>query len=150
MPLLWGDSVKRMKGRINKRQISGAGRYVMNYTLLFLVMSAAVFLPFWTGGKSFVNKTDAMTQYLVYLRYMGQYLRKCWKILISGSFAFPVYDFSIGLGDDIGQIVRFHPLDFLSAAVPSRFHRTALYGYTVSEAVPFRSGLFIVCFENKP
>ncbi len=121
MPLLRRDSVKRMKGRINKRQISGAGRYVLNYTLLFLVMSAAVFLPFWTGGKSFVNKTDAMTQYLVYLRYMGQYLRKCWKILISGSFAFPVYDFSIGLGDDIGQIVRFHPLDFLSAAVPSRF-----------------------------
>ena len=68
-----------------------------------------------------------MPQYVVYLRYMGQYLRLCIQHILHGDFALPVYDFSIGMGDDIGQIVRFHPLDFLSVFVPSRYTET-LYG----------------------
>ena len=103
-----------------KKSESGSG-FLLRYTLLFAVVSVLAFLPFMLSGKSFVNRTDGMTQYLVYLRYMGQYLRNCFRELLGGSFSFPSYDFSIGLGDDIGQIVRFHPLDFLSAVVPSRY-----------------------------
>ena len=105
---------------MKKRSESGRG-FLLRYTLLFAAVSALIFLPFVLGGRSFVNKTDGMTQYLVYLRYMGQYLRNCFREIFRGSFSFPSYDFSIGLGDDIGQIVRFHPLDFLSAAVPSGY-----------------------------
>ena len=68
-----------------------------------------------------VNKVDAMSQYIVYLRYMGQYLRSALNQILHGSFSIPSYDFSIGLGDDIGQIVRFHPFDFLSVFVPAAF-----------------------------
>ena len=95
--------------------------YFLCYTALFSVVSALVFLPFFTSGRSMVNKVDGMTQYVVYLRYMGQYLRKCAESILSGSFSIPTYDFSIGLGDDIGQIVRFHPLDFMSIFVPGRY-----------------------------
>ena len=95
--------------------------YILRYTLLFLGISILVFLPFIRGGRSFVNNVDGMPQYIVYLRYMGQYLRLCAKQILHGNFSLPLYDFSIGMGDDIGQIVRFHPLDFLSVFVPSRY-----------------------------
>ena len=95
--------------------------YIIRYSLLFLGISFFVFLPFLLCGRSFVNKVDGMPQYVVYLRYMGQYLRRCAGNMLHGEFSLPLYDFSIGLGDDIGQIVRFHPLDFLSAFVPSRY-----------------------------
>ena len=87
--------------------------------MLFLGVSFFVFLPFFLSGRSFVNKVDGMPQYVVYLRYMGQYLRLCAGRILRGDFSLPLYDFSIGMGDDIGQIVRFHPLDFLSVFVPS-------------------------------
>lgn len=62
-----------------------------------------------------------MSQYIVYLRYMGQYLRDAVRQIFHGSFSLPSYDFSIGMGDDIGQVVRFHPLDFLSVFVPASY-----------------------------
>ncbi len=101
--------------------------YIIRYSLLFLGISVLVFSPFLLYRRSFVNRVDGMPQYVVYLRYMGQYLRLCIQHILHGDFALPVYDFSIGMGDDIGQIVRFHPLDFLSVFVPSRYTET-LYG----------------------
>ena len=93
--------------------------YVIRYTLLFLGMAGLVFLPFILNRRSLVNKVDGFSQYIVYLRYMGQYLRSALRQFLHGSFRLPSYDFSIGMGDDIGQIVRFHPLDFLSVFVPA-------------------------------
>ncbi len=95
--------------------------YVIRYTLLFLAMSVLVFSPFIAGRTSLVKKIDGMSQYIVYLRYMGQYLRDALKQILHGNFSLPSYDFSIGMGDDIGQIVRFHPFDFLSVFVPSKY-----------------------------
>ncbi len=89
-------------------------------------MTLLVFLPFWLTHRSLIKKVDGMSQYIVYLRYMGQYLRRVLSNLAHGSFALPSYDFSIGMGDDIGQIVRFHPFDFLSVFVPSAYTE-ALY-----------------------
>ena len=100
--------------------------YLIRYTALFLGMTLLVFLPFWLTHRSLIKKVDGMSQYIVYLRYMGQYLRRVLSNLAHGSFALPSYDFSIGMGDDIGQIVRFHPFDFLSVFVPSAYTE-ALY-----------------------
>ena len=109
--------MNRVRSETGQRRRS----FVLRYTLLFLVISALVFFPFLRCGRSFVNKVDGMSQYIVYLRYMGQYLRLCLKNILHGHFALPMYDFSIGMGDDIGQIVRFHPMDFLSVFVPSAY-----------------------------
>ena len=100
--------------------------YVIRYTLLFLGVFALVFFPFLITHTSLVKKVDGMSQYIVYLRYMGQYLRSALNGFAHGSFTLPSYDFSIGLGDDIGQIVRFHPFDFLSVFVPAS-HTEILY-----------------------
>ena len=104
---------------VNSRSGRLSRSYIIRYSLLFLGISVFVFLPFIRYSRSFVNKVDGMPQYIVYLRYMGQYLRLCAKNILHGNLSLPLYDFSIGMGDDIGQIVRFHPLDFLSALVPS-------------------------------
>lgn len=102
------------KGRVDRV-------YVIRYTLLFLGMCTLVFVPFLLTHASLIKKIDGMSQYIVYLRYMGQYLRRALDGFVHGNFSLPSYDFSIGMGDDIGQIVRFHPFDFLSVFVPSAY-----------------------------
>ena len=94
-------------------------RYLLFYTAAFMVLSLAVFLPFLTGGKSFVGKGDGLSQYILQLRYMGQWLRQAVRGFLHGDFTLRSYDFTIGMGDDIGSIVRFHPLDYLSVFVPA-------------------------------
>ena len=79
---------------------------------------ALVFFPFLLTGRTFVFRVDGESQYIVYLRYMGQYLRETVRNFLQGSFTLKMYDFTIGMGDDINAIVRFHPLDFLSVFVP--------------------------------
>ncbi len=106
----------------SQRKPGGLDRkYIIRYTILFLGLSFVVFFPFILTGRSLVKKIDGMSQYIVYLRYMGQYLRSAVRGILHGSFSLPSYDFSIGMGDDIGQIVRFHPFDFLSVFVPAAY-----------------------------
>ena len=94
-------------------------KYVLIYTAVFAVLCLAVFLPFITGGRSLVGKGDGQSQYILQLRYMGQWLRQTLRDFLHGDFALRSYDFTIGMGEDIGSIVRFHPLDYLSVFVPS-------------------------------
>lgn len=88
------------------------------YTILFAVCAFLCFLPFLFLKKSFVYQVDGRSQYVVYLRYMGEYLRENISRFLHGTFEPVMYDFSIGPGDDINAIVRFHPLDFLSVFCP--------------------------------
>lgn len=94
-------------------------KYVLIYTAVFAVLCLAAFLPFITGGRSLVGKGDGQSQYILQLRYMGQWLRQTLRDFLHGDFALRSYDFTIGMGEDIGSIVRFHPLDYLSVFVPS-------------------------------
>lgn len=96
-------------------------RYLFIYTMVFAAVCLAVFFSFLKEGRSLVATVDGESQYVLYLRYMGQYLRSAVRGFIHGDFHPPMYDFSIGMGDDIGAIVRFHPLDLLSVFVPAGF-----------------------------
>ena len=96
-------------------------RYIGIYTILFLIVSLAVFFSFILQKRSLVCTVDGESQYIVYLRYMGQYIRDTVSGFLHGNFHLRQFDFSIGIGDDIGAIVRFHPLDFLAALVPASF-----------------------------
>ena len=94
-------------------------KYVLIYTAVFAVLCLAVFFPFITGNKSLVGKGDGQSQYILQLRYMGQWLRQTVRDFLHGDFALRSYDFTIGMGEDIGSVIRFHPLDYLSVFVPS-------------------------------
>lgn len=121
------SSEKKPSAENKRGQRAWRSRYWLLYTLLFLLVAFCTFFPFYLTGKSFVYKIDGQSQYIVYLRYMGQYLREGFRNLLHGELTPVMYDFSIGLGDDINAIVRFHPLDFLSFFVPSAYTEL-LYG----------------------
>ena len=95
--------------------------YIIRYTVLFLVLCLLVYLPFILEKKSFIGEGDGMSQYILQLRYMGQWLRETLSNLLHGDFSMRTYDFTLGMGDDINAIVRFHPLDFLSVFVPAAY-----------------------------
>ena len=113
-----------MNDSVNDRK--RRGRYLLEYTVLFAAVSLIVFAPFLLSGKSLVGKGDGQSQYILQLEYMGRYLREWLSGIFRGDFIPRRYDFTIGMGDDISSVVRFHPLDFLSVFVPSA-HTEALY-----------------------
>ena len=105
-------------------------KYLMIYTLAFLALGFLVFLPFLTAGKSLVGNGDGVSQYILQLRYTGQWLREAASDLLHGHLNLRSYDFTIGPGDDVNAIVRFHPLDFLAVFVPAA-HTEALYVFLI-------------------
>ena len=97
------------------------GALCLNYTVLFFLCSLLAFLPYLILDRSFVYRIDGASQYIVYLRYMGQHLKEWAGQIARGNFLPVMYDFTIGMGDDVNAIIRFHPLDFLSLFVPSQW-----------------------------
>ena len=112
--------MRKRKQNAQYKQYKQYRKYLLKYTILFFLLSFLVFLPFLMSGKSFIWKADGEAQYYPYLHYMGNWLRDSLTGLFHGELP-RMFDFSIGMGDDINSIVRFHPLDFLSALVPGRF-----------------------------
>lgn len=107
-----GDSAGKKNG------MAALGR---SYTVLFVICALLAFLPYMILGRSFVYRVDGASQYIVYLRYMGQYLREWISRMSKGIFVPVMYDYSIGMGDDVNAIIRFHPLDYLSVFVPGKW-----------------------------
>ncbi len=94
------------------------GKYILIYTLLFAAVFLAVFFPYLSEGKNLIGKGDGESQYILQLRYMGEWLRETFAGFLQGNLQPRRFDFTIGMGDDIGAVVRFHPLDLLSVFVP--------------------------------
>ncbi|MGO5291924.1 YfhO family protein [Porcincola sp. LCP21S3_C12] len=95
------------------------GKYLLVYTALFSIIFLLVFSPFLLQGKNLIGKGDGQSQYILQLRYMGEWLRKTAGGFLHGDFHPDRFDYTIGMGDDIDAVVRFHPLDFLSIFVPA-------------------------------
>lgn len=95
------------------------GKYLLIYTALFSIIFLLVFSPFLLEGKNLIGKGDGQSQYILQLRYMGEWLRKTAGGFLHGDFYPDRFDYTIGMGDDINAVVRFHPLDFLSIFVPA-------------------------------
>ena len=104
--------------------------YILKYTLLFTVLCFGVFLQFFIQNRSLVWKTDGASQYFPYLYYMGNHLRDTVEGLLNGQTAVKMYDFALGMGDDLGAVIRWHPLDLLSAIVPGRYTEL-LYAFLI-------------------
>ena len=72
-----GDSAGKKNG------MAALGR---SYTVLFVICALLAFLPYMILGRSFVYRVDGASQYIVYLRYMGQYLREWISRMSKGIF----------------------------------------------------------------
>ncbi|MDO4522300.1 MAG: YfhO family protein [Eubacteriales bacterium] len=96
-------------------------RYVMVYTIGFCVLFLAAFALVFITGKGLLWTTDAKPQYLTYLQYMGQYMRDMIRRALQGDVTLRMFDFSIGMGEDVRSVFRMHLTDFLSVLIPSRY-----------------------------
>ena len=93
-----------------KRTISNLqGRIFLLYTIVFAGISALVFYPFYSRGLTLIWEADGATQYMIWLRYAGVRLKGILSGILRGHPAIPLYDFTIGWGDDIRQIVKTDP-----------------------------------------
>ncbi|MDO4633602.1 MAG: YfhO family protein [Eubacteriales bacterium] len=123
--------------------------YLSIYTLCFLLLFLGAFSMLIIYRKSLVWTTDAKPQYLVYLQYTGKYLRDFLRRAMHGDVSLRMFDFHIGLGEDVRSVFRTHLSDFLSVFVPSK--NTEIL-YNVLMVVRFYlAGLCfsVFCFERK-
>lgn len=75
------------------------------YTCLFLLLLPIIFLPFILEGKTFVWKSDGISQHYPLLYYYGELL----KGLLSGK-SFPMVDLKLGLGFDTISTLQYYAL----------------------------------------
>jgi len=99
-------------------------KYLLVYTLVFAVFALSVFFLFLRKGKSMIWEQDGGPQYYPYLIYLGRWLRDAFSRAFHGDFTVRMYDFTIGLGNDVGSVARTHPLEMLSALVPAAYAET--------------------------
>lgn len=142
------------KGTVMKRLSSKwdtAGRrfYFLCYTLIFLFLSAIVFLPFIVNHKSLIWKPDGLTQHFNSLVYFRN-----WALSILQTLAFehrlsiPLWDSCIGYGSDILTTLHYYvigdPLNLLSLFVPVR-HLETLYNFLILLRL-YLAGIAFSCY----
>ena len=96
-------------------------RYYLHYTVLFLLLTAAMFLPFLIYGRSMVRYVDGRGQYFPQMVYLRRYLQQLFAGILQGKPDIRFYDFSIGMGEGILVAARLHRLDFFSVFIPLKF-----------------------------
>lgn len=83
------------------------------YTLMFLLMCIAAFLPFFTEGKSFVwgaGVEDGLSQHFSALAYYGEALREFLRNLLAGHPKLVMWDMSLGYGADILSTLNYYAI----------------------------------------
>ena len=99
----------------------------MLYTIVFAGISALVFYPFYSQGLTLIWEADGATLYMVWLRSTGGWLKGIIAALLRGRPVIPFYDFTIGLGDDIRQVVKTDPFLLAGSLFVNRSNIGPLY-----------------------
>lgn len=93
------------------------------YTFLFAVIFLFGYCSFWIHGKSFIWNCDGYNQHFPALIYIGRYYRRILLSILSGDFNIPLFDFNIGMGENIIATLNYYglgdPFVLLSAFVPA-------------------------------
>lgn len=114
------------KGSFYKRHWRGI-QYTLVFTGIFLVLSAAITLPLFQGGRSMVWQVDGLHQQYSTMMLLGEYLRVTVKEFLStGVLRLNQYTFQAGLGMSVLDVVRKDPLLLLCGFVTGE-HMEALY-----------------------
>lgn len=123
----------------------------LTYTVLFLIVFFLGFMTFFIQGKSFVWEGDGFRQYYPALVYLGRYYRDLLTGIFTGSFQFPMVDYTIGQGEDI--ITTFanyglgDPLTAFGVFVPARYTEI-LYGILVAVRLYLSGVSFLIYSEG--
>lgn len=96
------------------------------YSLIFIIFSCVIFLPFVQSGYWMINSKDCIKQHFPAFVYLGQYLRGIIKNLFSmGKLVIPQWDWNLAYGSSIFTTLNYYafgdPLDLVSVITPTRY-----------------------------
>lgn len=130
------------------------GKVYLIYTLMFFIMCAAAFYPFYEAGKGFVwgaGVEDGLSQHFAALSYYGRWLREAVTSLFSGHPEFPMWNMSIGYGADILATLNYYgvgdPLNLLYGLVPAK-NTEQMYYFMILFRM-YLAGLVFVIYSRK-
>ena len=83
-------------------------RFILEYTASFAVLFLLIYLGFILNHRSFIWFYDGNKQHFPALLYLRDYYLKVAGNLFSGHFTLPMFDFSIGMGEDILTTLNFY------------------------------------------
>lgn len=111
-----------LKNRKSNRRL----RYVLAYTILYLILAGLLVLFFRLQNRSLVYHADAWRQHLRALAYYGKWLRgNLWHLFHDHSLTPQAWSFGLGYGSDVLTTLHYYcigePLTALSVFVPERF-----------------------------
>ena len=124
------------------------------YTLMFLLMCIAAFLPFFTEGKSFVwgaGVEDGLSQHFSALAYYGEALREFFRNLLAGHPKLVMWDMSLGYGADILSTLNYYaigdPLNLLYGFVSPKNTET-MYDFMILLRM-YLAGITFIMYARK-
>lgn len=97
-----------MKGHVLQIKQKMISRTILIYTITFFLIVAVGYLPLWKNGLSIIWNVDGIGQYLPSFLYIGQYLRGFLTGLLHGEILLPLWDLSIGMGEDIVGALNYY------------------------------------------
>lgn len=97
--------------------------FLLFFSLCFVGITFCTYFLFIKNGKSFIWNYDGIKQHYAALCYLGNYYRETVSGFLAGDFVLPMFDFSLGMGEDIITTLNFYgfgdPLTLLAAFVPA-------------------------------
>ena len=112
-------SVKRRNAAVMKKW--GQKHTLLLYTILFFLVALCGYLVLFKDGRSTVYASDGLGQYYPAFLYIGQYVQEFFRNLLRGTPAFPLFDLSIGMGEDVIGVLNYYgfgdPLNLLAVFV---------------------------------
>lgn len=94
---------------------------ILIYSLLFGIIIFLGYFPIWKEKLSIIWNVDGIGQYYPAFLYIGQYLQRTVAGILQGNFILPLYDLSIGMGEDIIGALNYYgfgdPINLLSIFV---------------------------------
>lgn len=129
-----------LKNRKSNRRL----RYVLAYTILYLILAGLLVLFFRLQNRSLVYHADAWRQHLRALAYYGKWLRgNLWHLLHDHSLTPQAWSFGLGYGSDVLTTLHYYcigeSLTALTVFIPERF--TKYYFEFLILLRPYLAGL---------
>ncbi|MCL2016619.1 MAG: YfhO family protein [Defluviitaleaceae bacterium] len=129
------SKIQKIAKNLEDIAIKASGNVYFLYTILFAVIFAVGYSPFWQNGRSFIRGGDGAIQWFPGFHYMGRFLREIIRNALQGDFNIAFFDFGLNFGSDV-LASNFFPVNFgilhlFTVFVPSRYAEIYLNVFTV-------------------
>ena len=106
------------------RRIQQYKKFLLAYSILFILSGVLIFRYFPMSGKKMVWKGDGLSQHYVALCYYARWGRAVLRSLFSGHPAFPTLNLHMGYGSDLFTTLQYYvigdPFSLPAVLVPQR------------------------------